>query len=84
MRPRRMTEPGQCHAALHGGLRTILEWTGDGAGMKKTDPPGSGVSASMVGSGGAIPETLARAPRRPSNRPLKPEREKSQLRACYS
>ena len=51
--------------------------------MRKTDTPGSGVSASMVGSGGAIPETLARAPRRPSNRPLKPEREKSQLRACY-
>ena len=71
------------HVTLKGDFGAILEWTGNGDKKEVTDTPGLGMSASVVGSVGAIPETLARAPRRPSNRPLKPERDKSQLRACY-
>ena len=48
---------GEMDAALHGDLGTILEWTGTGGGIRKTDTPSSGMSVSVVAGAGFEPAT---------------------------
>ncbi len=48
---------GEMDVALHGDLGTILEWTTTRDGIKKTDPPSSGMSVSVVAGAGFEPAT---------------------------
>ena len=48
---------GEMDIALHGDLGTILEWTRTMDGIKKTDPPASGMSVSVVAGAGFEPAT---------------------------
>ncbi len=56
---------GEMHAALHGDLGTILEWTGGGAGKRATDTPKTGMSVSVVA--GARPGRGTGAPSQTSS-----------------
>ena len=49
---------GESHAALHGGLGTILEWAGSGRGKEATDTSKSGMSVSVVAGAGFEPATF--------------------------